>query len=114
MSGGGKSARVTTETLSPEKQARILDGAAAVFALDGYEGASMSRWLAQQTARGRLTVGGPEFAAEQFFALCQTRLWLRRELDVLNGPPPGLIDRVVGAAVEMFLRRYAAREQETG
>jgi len=29
--------------LSPEKRAQILDGAAAVFAADGYEGASMAR-----------------------------------------------------------------------
>src|SRR3954454_15608859 len=30
-------------TLSPEKRAQILSGAASVFAADGYEGASMAR-----------------------------------------------------------------------
>ncbi|MDR3534632.1 MAG: TetR/AcrR family transcriptional regulator, partial [Rhodopila sp.] len=30
-------------TLSPEKRAQILNGAATVFAADGYEGASMAR-----------------------------------------------------------------------
>lgn len=207
---------VATETLSPEKRAQILNGAAKVFAQDGYEGASMSRiaseaavskgtlynhfeskaelfaayveqectrnlsrvfesidedfdpagtlcdigrrivrmmlsptgltiyrvvvseaekfpelarvfyeagpataighmsrWLAQQTRRGRLAVDDPEFAAEQFFALCQTRLWLRRKLHMLDEPPPELIERVVNAAVDMFLRTYAVREPET-
>jgi AcrR family transcriptional regulator len=31
------------DALSPEKERQILDGAARVFAVDGYEGASMSR-----------------------------------------------------------------------
>ncbi len=35
------------ESLSPEKRAQILDGAGAVFASDGYEGASMSRISAE-------------------------------------------------------------------
>jgi TetR/AcrR family transcriptional repressor of mexJK operon len=33
----------TNVALSPEKRAQILDGAATVFAADGYEGASMAR-----------------------------------------------------------------------
>jgi len=35
------------DTLSPEKERQILNGAARVFALDGYEGASMSRIAAE-------------------------------------------------------------------
>jgi TetR/AcrR family transcriptional repressor of mexJK operon len=35
------------DTLSPEKERQILDGAGRVFALDGYEGASMSRIAAE-------------------------------------------------------------------
>ncbi len=35
------------ETLSAEKEQQILDGAAAVFAAEGYEGASMSRIAAE-------------------------------------------------------------------
>ncbi len=34
---------VLADTLPPEKERQILDGAATVFAADGYEGASMSR-----------------------------------------------------------------------
>lgn len=202
---------VDAEALSPEKRAQILDGAAAIFARDGYEGASMSRiaqeanvskgtlynhfegkaqlfaafveqqcsrklshifetidgdddpattllaigdrmarmllspvgltiyrvvvseagkfpelarvfydagparaigtmarWLALQTERGRLRVDDPEFAAEQFFSLCQTRIWMRCKLQMLPDPQQSEVDRVVQAAVIMFLRTYAA------
>lgn len=205
-----------TDTLSPEKRAQILEGAAAVFAQDGYEGASMSRiaaeaavskgtlynhfaskadlfaayverectrslsrvfdgvhesddpaatlhaigrrivrmmvsptgvtvyrvvvseaekfpelarvfyeagparaiahmsrWLAQQDRRGRLSVADPEFAAEQFFALCQTRLSLRCRLHLVTDPGPDAIDPIVNAAVAMFLGTYALQQRET-
>jgi AcrR family transcriptional regulator len=198
-------------SLSPEKRAQILSGAAAVFAADGYEGASMARiasvagvskgtlynyfdskaalftayveetcdrnlarvfdsaghdgdpaavlrdigkrmvqmllsaagltiyrvviaeaakfpdlargffdagparaigclavWLAEETRRGRLSVDDPAFAAEQFFNLCQTRLVLRRKLEMLADPPEPEIDRVIDAAIAMFLRTYGA------
>jgi AcrR family transcriptional regulator len=202
------------EALSPEKRAQILDGAARVFAADGYEGASMSRiaaeanvskgtlynhfpsksalfaayvgqecdrklawvfagadhdtapaevlrtlgrrfvellispvgrtiyrvvisevgrfpdlaraffeagparaiaqlsnWLREETRRGRLAVPDPDFAAEQFFTLCQTRLVLRQKLALLDAPGPGEVERVVGAAVAMFLRFYEVGER---
>jgi AcrR family transcriptional regulator len=198
--------------LSPEKRAQILDGAAAVFAADGYEGASMARiatvagvskgtlynyfdskaalftahvsgkcdqfltyafdsanldgdpaevlrgigtrmvrmmlsdvglaiyrvviaeaakfpalargffeagparaigfmadWLAEETRRGRLSVPDPAFAAEQFFNLCQTRLVIRRKLEMLPDPPDSDIEAVVEASITMFLRTYQAR-----
>lgn len=197
------------ETVSPEKRAQILTGAATVFAADGYEGASMARiasvagvskgtlynyfdskaalftayvgeacersltrvfdrtdmdddpaqvlrgigkrmvgmmlsdvgltiyrvviaeaarfpelaraffeagpakavgfladWLAEETRRGRLSVPDPAFAAEQFFNLCQTRLVLRRKLAMLPDPPDSDIERVVDAAIAMFLGTY--------
>jgi TetR/AcrR family transcriptional repressor of mexJK operon len=197
--------------LSPEKRAQILDGAAAVFAADGYEGASMARiavvagvskgtlynyfdnkaalftahvgekcnqylarvfdsanhdgdpaevlrgigkrmvqmmlsdvglaiyrvviaeaakfpdlargffesgparaigfmadWLAEETRRDRLAVPDPAFAAEQFFNLCQTRLVLRRKLEMLPDPPERDIEAVVEAAITMFLGTYRA------
>jgi AcrR family transcriptional regulator len=203
---------VAVETLSPEKREQILSGAAAVFAQDGYEGASMSRiaahanvskgtlynhfdgkaqlfsayiemqttrklshifgaidpeaepaetlrsiglrmvgmmaspdgltiyrvivseaekfpelarmfyatgparaiehmalWLSEQIKRGRLAVPNPEFAAEQFFALCQTGIVMRRKFMVIVDIPPSEIERVVDAAVAMFLRTYAAQ-----
>src|ERR1700761_1107102 len=193
----------TQAALSPEKRAQILEGAAAVFAADGYEGASMARialvagvskgtlynyfdskaalftayvggkcdqflahafdsanhdgddpakvlrsigkrmvqmmlseiglsiyrvviaeaakfpalargffesgparatgflaeWLAEETRRGRLCVPDPTFAAEQFFNLCQTRLALRRRLEMLPNPPESDVDKVVEASV---------------
>lgn len=206
-----------TEVLSPEKRAQIMAGAAAVFAQDGYEGASMSRiaaeanvskgtlynyfeskaalfaayvsdecarklpqvfgnadaeadpqvvlhgiglrmlemmmsgvgltiyrvvvseagkfpelarsffeagparaishmaaYLSAATARGKLKVGDPEFAAEQFFALCQTRLGLRRRLLLINDASPAEIKHVVDAAVEMFLRQYRCTDEKAG
>jgi AcrR family transcriptional regulator len=66
----------------------------------------LADWLAEETRRGRLSVPDPAFAAEQFFSLCQTRLVLRRKLAMLPDPPEADIDRVVQAAVAMFLRMY--------
>jgi AcrR family transcriptional regulator len=66
----------------------------------------MASWLAEETRRGRLTVPDPAFAAEQFFNLCQTRLVLRRKLEMLPDPPDRDIEDVVDASITMFLRTY--------
>lgn len=66
----------------------------------------MAEWLTEETRRGRLSVPDPDFAAEQFFNLCQTRLVLRRKLEMLPDPSAEDIDRVVNASVRMFLRTY--------
>jgi TetR/AcrR family transcriptional regulator, mexJK operon transcriptional repressor len=198
-----------TEALSPEKQEQILRGAAAVFAEDGYEGASMSRiaaragvskgtlynyfdgkaemfaawitlecqrtmvhmfdtaanegevsavlrriglqmlrvmispagitmnrmavsesqkfpelarafynagparatrhmadWLQAHTGAGRLFIPDAEFAAQQFFALCQTRLGILRNCGMLADVNDAAIERVVDGAVAMFLCYY--------
>jgi len=68
---------------------------------------SLAEWLALQTERGQLRVPDPEFAAEQFFCLCQTRLVLRQKLGLLATPGKGEIARVVDAAAAMFLATYA-------
>src|ERR1700722_19236999 len=68
--------------------------------------AFMADWLAEETRRGRLSVPDPAFAAEQFFNLCQTRLVLRRKLEMLPDPSASEIDRVVEASITMFLRSY--------
>jgi len=68
----------------------------------------MADWLAEETRRGRLFVSDPTFAAEQFFNLCQTRLVLRRKLEMLPDPPASEIERVVDASITMFLRTYKA------
>jgi TetR/AcrR family transcriptional regulator, mexJK operon transcriptional repressor len=69
----------------------------------------MAGWLAEETRRGRLTVSDPGFAAEQFFSMTQTVTVLRRRLGMLPELPPGEIDRVVNAAVTLFLNTYGAR-----
>jgi AcrR family transcriptional regulator len=68
--------------------------------------AFMAGWLEEETRRGRLSVPDPAFAAEQFFNLCQTRLVLRRRLEMLPDPPESDIDGVVEASITMFLRTY--------
>lgn len=67
----------------------------------------MADWLAEETRRGRLNVPDPAFAAEQFFNLCQTRLVLRRKLEMLPDPPERDIDEVVDASITMFLKSYS-------
>jgi TetR/AcrR family transcriptional repressor of mexJK operon len=69
----------------------------------------MAGWLAEETRRGRLAVADPEFAAEQFFAMTQTVVVLRRRLGMLPDLPAGEVDRVVDAAVTMFLNTYGVR-----
>mgnify|MGYP005809915475 CR=1 FL=1 len=69
--------------------------------------AVMADWLAEATRRGRLKVEDPRFAAEQFFSMSQTVLVLRLRLGLIDEPPPGEIDRIVDAAVTMFLNTYA-------
>ncbi|HEX2942657.1 MAG TPA: TetR/AcrR family transcriptional regulator [Rhodopila sp.] len=69
----------------------------------------LSNWLAEETRLGRLSVPDPGFAAEQFFNLCQTRLVLRRKLEMLGDPSEDAIEQVVEAAITMFLRTYGRR-----
>lgn len=66
----------------------------------------LAEWLAREAARGRLEVADAEFAAEQFFALCQTHLALRRRLRLLESVPDAAIDRTIDGAIAMFLARY--------
>ena len=74
----------------------------------------MAGWLAEETRRGRLSVADPAFAAEQFFNLCQTRLVLRRKLEMLPDPPDTDVDDVVEASIAMFLRTYRAEPDRAG
>ncbi len=72
----------------------------------------MADWLARETEKGRLRVPDPVFAAEQFFALCQTRLVLPRKLAMLADPPEAEVERVVEASVAMFLRMYESAPRD--
>jgi TetR/AcrR family transcriptional regulator, mexJK operon transcriptional repressor len=68
----------------------------------------VSRYLARADAAGALSVPEPRLAAEQFLSLLKVELHLRRLLNI--APEPGEItpERVVDAAVGLFLRGYAA------
>ena len=68
--------------------------------------AMMAQWLREQDAAGRMAVPDAEFAAEQFFALCQTRVAMRCRLRMDGPVRPEAIQHVVGAAVAMFLNTY--------
>lgn len=83
--------------------------AQAFFAAGPARGIStMAAWLRTQVEAGLLSVEDPDFAAEQFFTLCQTRVVMRRRLRLPDAVPPGALERVVDAAVHMFLSTYAA------
>ena len=67
----------------------------------------LSGWLRQETAAGRLIAPDPDFAAEQFFALCQTKLVMRARLRLIDTADPVEAERVVRGAVSVFLKAYA-------
>ena len=69
----------------------------------------MKAWIEQQVASGRLEVDDPAFAAEQFFALCQTRIATRRRLQITKDTSAADIDLVVQGAVRLFLRGYGVQ-----
>jgi TetR/AcrR family transcriptional repressor of mexJK operon len=66
----------------------------------------MAAWLRSQTAAGRLTIPDAEFAAQQFFALCQARLGILRNCGMLAEVNDAAIERVVDGAVAMFICYY--------
>ena len=68
----------------------------------------LARWLQQETAAGRLAAADPDFAAEQFFALCQTKLVMRARLRLIETADPAEVERIVRGAVSLFLKGYAA------
>lgn len=68
----------------------------------------MADWLARQTLAGRLAVDDARFAADQFLALCQTRIGMLCRLQLVTTPSDAEVERVVASSVAMFLRTYAA------
>jgi hypothetical protein len=66
----------------------------------------LAAWIARQPA---LAVPEPEIAAEQFFGLLRTDLYLRATLGLTSDPGEPAIDAVVTAAVGTFLRAFGAR-----
>jgi TetR/AcrR family transcriptional repressor of mexJK operon len=66
--------------------------------------AKMAALLATRTQSGELAIADPDFAAEQFFTLCQTRTVMRTRLGFHVTPEDKA--RAVQAAVEVFLKAY--------
>ena len=66
----------------------------------------MAEWIERQVAKGELDVKDPRFAAEQFLALCQTRIALERRLQIVGESSDAEIEQVVQGAVWLFLRGY--------
>ena len=74
----------------------------------------MAAWIGRQVAGGRLRVDDPPFAAEQFLALCQTRIGTERRLQIAGQTSQAEIERVVQGAVQLFLRGYGAESLAPG
>ena len=71
----------------------------------------LAGWLREETLQGRLMVPDHDFAAEQFFALCQTKIVMRSRLRLIERPESAEIERVVQGAITVFLKAYAAPPQ---
>ena len=68
--------------------------------------AHVSTYLSRMNAEGRLRVEHPDFAAEQFFALVQTQLCMKRRLGLIDMPSQQQINHVVECAVDLFMRGH--------
>jgi TetR/AcrR family transcriptional regulator of autoinduction and epiphytic fitness len=68
-------------------------------------------YLDRKVADGQLAIEDTALAAMQFLDLCQSGLLRPRLFNAVRKPPSDAeISRVVAAAVEMFLARYAKRQ----
>ena len=68
----------------------------------------MQNFLDRANEQGLLAVSDTRFAAEQFFSLCQSRICLRRRLN-LPDDPPEMVQQVVEGAVNVFLNSYGPK-----
>jgi AcrR family transcriptional regulator len=66
----------------------------------------MAAWLRRKADARQLAIKDPVFAAEQFFALCQSGIGIKRRLGLLDGITDGDLRRIVDEAVRMFLNTY--------
>jgi TetR/AcrR family transcriptional repressor of mexJK operon len=71
--------------------------------------AHLAAYLRGASAGGLLRIEDPEFAAEQFFALIQTHLCMKRRLRLIAMPSQSELEHVIGQAVRMFLSSYGVR-----
>ncbi|MCE2575508.1 TetR/AcrR family transcriptional regulator [Komagataeibacter sp. FNDCR2] len=63
-------------------------------------------WLMQHNDAGVLNIPDPVFAAEQFYALCQTRIAARARLQLPVNTDQAHIDFIARSAVRTFLNAY--------
>ena len=68
--------------------------------------AYMTDWVGRQVAAGRLATDNASFAAEQFLALCQTRVAMQCRLQLIAKASDAEIEQVVSGAVRVFLAAY--------
>jgi AcrR family transcriptional regulator len=66
----------------------------------------MTGLIAAQAEAGRLSVADPAFAAEQLFALMQTRMVMKRRMGLVASVSEAEVMQVVREAVQLFLRGY--------
>jgi AcrR family transcriptional regulator len=73
--------------------------------------AHLSAYLGGACARGELAIPDRDFAAEQFYALMQTHLIVKRRLRLIAMPDRTEMARIVDSAVAMFLNTYGIAGQ---
>lgn len=69
---------------------------------------TMGDYFARAAERGELKIDDPELAADQFHELCKASLWPRIMFNVQPTYRQDEVDRIVDAAVDMFVARYGA------
>lgn len=69
--------------------------------------ARVAGYLAGLNAAGALNVPEPALAAEQFLGLLKSHLHLRLLLGMQTAPAPDELERLIAAAVLLFVRGYA-------
>jgi TetR/AcrR family transcriptional repressor of mexJK operon len=93
---------LVAEAARDPELARTAYGAGGSQALHG-----LTRYLAEETAKGALRVEDPALAAEQLFGLLNGHLQIRALLQIDNHPSDAALERFVSAAIDTFLRAYA-------
>jgi len=66
----------------------------------------LSAYLARAEAQGKLTLGDPRLAAQQFLAMLRCEHHLRSVIGLEATPTAAELKRIVAAAADMFLRAY--------
>lgn len=68
-------------------------------------------WLVARVAEGHLRIADPALAAQQFLELCGASIYKQRLFGNIDVPTAEHIDRVVAAAVDIFLGYYAVGDR---